>query len=170
MTDPSLYVAGAQAALDNAPRQGLTWRLIPGTIVASTGSSIIVLLDGDDTTPSQAQSLIGTLNTGQRVMVMVVPPQGNYVVGTYGFVFPKSQAGSVSVNVNGTSALVSVTFTQVFEAIPSVCVNMASAPGPSAGWGVRGINVTTTGFQIFLTGTSGTFTILVHWQAEAMTQ
>lgn len=72
---------------ENARRLGLVWRLLPGTVIeAQSPGQVTVLLDGDPAgaPPIPALSLIGALSVGQRVMVMQVPPQGVYVIGSYG--------------------------------------------------------------------------------------
>lgn len=64
---------------------GLLWRLLPATVVGRSGGVTTVLLDGDDTTLSSAQNLLAPAPiAGDRVIVLVVPPQGNYVIGYYG--------------------------------------------------------------------------------------
>lgn len=86
MSDNDLFGTAAEAVYLNAQRNGLTWRLTPGTVLSSDSgllTSISVQLDGDDNSIS-AQSLIGPLLIGARVMVMTVPPQGNYIIGYYG--------------------------------------------------------------------------------------
>jgi hypothetical protein len=69
-----------------AKRLGLTWGLRPGKVVSVTSGTGPynpgVQLDGDDAdTVILTASLVGGLAVGMRVMVMAVPPNGNYVVG-----------------------------------------------------------------------------------------
>lgn len=80
------FAAGADAIYQNAQRAGLTWRLMVGTVVSADTSvtSVDVLMDGDTQDATRTQSLVGGLVAGARVMVMVVPPQGNYIIGFYG--------------------------------------------------------------------------------------
>jgi hypothetical protein len=78
------------------------------------------------------------------------------------------QQGEQPVSVAAaTSALVNITFqVGLFGTRPNVYVNIATAPGVSAGWNGRAINITTSGFSIFLFGPSTTFTNLpVQWTA-----
>lgn len=85
MSDDDLFGVTVAATYANAQRNGLTWRLVPGTVISGgTVTNIPVLLDGDTSDTIRAQSLTGVFNTGDRVMVMVVPPQGNYIIGSYG--------------------------------------------------------------------------------------
>jgi hypothetical protein len=87
--------------------------------------------------------------------------------GTY----PSVQAGSTDITVAAaTSGSATVTFATPFRTAPAVSTNIATAPGTSTGWDSRGINVTTTGFTIFITGPANSFTVPVHWQAQEMTQ
>lgn len=83
--DPATYATTAQAVIDNAQRNGLTWRLVPGTVLSSGGATVSLIIDGDDTQQSLASSLLTPApSVNDRVMVLVVPPQGNYVIGYYG--------------------------------------------------------------------------------------
>jgi hypothetical protein len=83
--DANFFATNADAIYRNAQRAGLTWRLMVGTVASSSSSitSIDVLMDGDTQEITRAQSLVGSVSAGVRVMVMVVPPQGNYIIGFY---------------------------------------------------------------------------------------
>jgi hypothetical protein len=60
---------------------GLTWKLRPATIYPwSSAGGVFAVLDGD-TAKIRVISLIGDLVEEQRVMIAVVPPSGNYVIG-----------------------------------------------------------------------------------------
>lgn len=74
-----------QSVLDNAKRLGLLWQLQPATVTFTSANpmSVIITLDGD-TTPIGACSLIGNLTEDDRVMVLITPPSGNFIIGTYG--------------------------------------------------------------------------------------
>jgi hypothetical protein len=52
-----------------------------------------------------------------------------------------------------------------FPGLPSVHVNLRTAPAASAGWNFRAITVTTTGFTIFGFGASATFSEPIQWSA-----
>lgn len=69
-------VIGAQELLAQAARLGLVWRLRPATVIAGA----MVTFDGD-TTPVAAVSLIGALYPGARVMCIITPPDGTFIVG-----------------------------------------------------------------------------------------
>lgn len=76
----------AQAIAEYADRLGLVWKLRPGSAVSPstddpTGTGVI--LDGD-TEVLNAYSLIGLVGGGERVMCMVVPPSGLYIIGRVG--------------------------------------------------------------------------------------
>lgn len=84
---------------------------------------------------------------------------------------PQMQAGVASVAVVAVaSATQAVVFATPFRAIPAVSTNIDHGTGASSGWGSRAINITTTGFTIFIFGTSSTFTANVYWQAQELTQ
>lgn len=85
---PELVGLGAQAVADNAKRLGLTWTLRPATVAATLdaisnnpNSGIVTVVFDGDTVAVSANSMVGALTSGERVMVMVVPPAGNFVVG-----------------------------------------------------------------------------------------
>lgn len=82
MTSPALPVSELLPALvDKARSLGLTWGLRPAVISNVDGSITKAIYDGD-TTAIRVTSLVGALAPGQRVMVMFVPPAGNYVIGS----------------------------------------------------------------------------------------
>lgn len=74
---------GVSELREQAERLGLTWGLRPATAQAPFSADPTltpVILDGD-TVAISAHSLIGMVPVTARVMVMFVPPSGNYVVG-----------------------------------------------------------------------------------------
>lgn len=81
----------------------------------------------------------------------------------------KEQVGTVSCTATSATAVtVHVDFPVAFAGVPKVFCNMDGAPGATASWTVRAINMSTTGFDIFLRSTTGaavTFTINVSWSA-----
>lgn len=88
--EPTLTQTVSLASVDEliaqARRLGLTWGLRPGLVVDTTAAggpyNPRVQLDGDDESVTiLAPSLVGGVAIGMRVMVMFVPPAGNYVVG-----------------------------------------------------------------------------------------
>lgn len=81
------------------------------------------------------------------------------------------QAGFTNITVTAaTSATLAVVFDRPFAVPPAVAVSINSGAGATAGWGSRAINIVTTGFTIFIFGTSSTFTVPIAWQAQAVTQ
>ena len=84
---------------------------------------------------------------------------------------PQMQAGVVSMIIAiAASATTPVVFAKEFAAAPAVATNIDHGTGASSGWGSRAINVTTTGFTMFLFGSSSSFTANVYWQAQELTQ
>jgi hypothetical protein len=71
--------AQAKAMVQNAQALGLTWTRRPATV--SSDSPVMAIQDGD-TTAIEMATLIGPVYVGQRVYVDIVPPSGNYIVGT----------------------------------------------------------------------------------------
>jgi len=86
MTDeqalPELLAIQAAAVVDRAKSLGLTWTLRPATVstVETSSLSATVIYDGDDV-PVGCVSLIGTAVPTDRVMMLQIPPGGNYVIG-----------------------------------------------------------------------------------------
>lgn len=88
---PPQYVIDAatsavKAAIDNAARLGLVWRIIPGTVVGrgmNDPMATRVVLDGD-TDHGRGISMVGALRAGQRVWCVQVPPAGLYIMGIIG--------------------------------------------------------------------------------------
>lgn len=84
---------------------------------------------------------------------------------------PQMQAGVASLTVAAAASQTqAVVFATPFRAIPAVSTNIDNGTGATAGWGSRAINITTTGFTIFIFGTSSSFTTSVYWQAQELTQ
>lgn len=94
MTSPSLpssdlspnsfLTIGAESVVASADRLGLKWSLRPASVSGGANvTAISLVLDGDGTLVN-AYSLIGPLSSAARVMVMVVPPSGLYVIGYVG--------------------------------------------------------------------------------------
>lgn len=108
--------------IDNAQRAGLVWRLLPATVIdGSSSANVQLIIDGDDQGVSRAMSLIGPVRMNRRVMVMVVPPQGNYIVGTYAdnnttFVDEITRTATVGTFTTTETLLDQITFTAVDDA------------------------------------------------------
>jgi hypothetical protein len=88
--------AAVKAAIDDAARLGLVWRIIPASVVGrgmSDPMATRVVLDGD-TTSGRAVSMVGALRSGQRVWCVQVPPAGLYVMGVIG---PNTAVATTSV-------------------------------------------------------------------------
>jgi hypothetical protein len=82
----TVSLAGVDELVSQAKRLGLTWGLRPGAVtdISSLGAAYNprVQMDGDPLNIAlPTVSLIGGLALGMRVMVMSVPPLGNYLVG-----------------------------------------------------------------------------------------
>lgn len=75
---------------------------------------------------------------------------------TNGFVVPPIKRGSVNVNFTSqTSFTTAVSFGATFPTGPQVTVNINSGDGTTSRWSARAINVTTTGFTLFVYNESG---------------
>lgn len=76
---PELLSVQAQAMVDGAKRLGLTWTLRPATVTANADGPSVVY-DGD-TILVGAVPLNGSAIPGDRVMMLQIPPGGNYIIG-----------------------------------------------------------------------------------------
>jgi hypothetical protein len=93
------------------------------------------------------------------------------VVSTGGVPGGPVQAGVEDVEVVATtSAVQGVVFAVPYATEPTVTTNIPSGAGATANWHSRAINVTTTGFEVFIFGPSSSFVVPVHWQAIPRTQ
>ena len=72
------YAAGTKQLVEDATRLGISWTLRPGSVIIT--DPFKVTFDGDDT-PISAVSLIGVLAPGTRVMGLLIPPGGNFIIG-----------------------------------------------------------------------------------------
>lgn len=107
MSEAEEIGVGIEALVETFRRMGLMWRLLPATVYtddSNTPSSTQIILDGD-TEPTRAISMVGQVPQGARVFVMVVPPQGNYIVGisTGGMRIWKSQLTQANGVLNLTT-------------------------------------------------------------------
>lgn len=104
---PPQYVIDAaasavKAAIDDAARLGLAWRIIPGAVVGRgmvDPMATTIVLDGD-VSSVRAVSMVGALRAGQRAWCVQVPPGGLYIMGIIG---PNVAVPTTSVfTANGT--------------------------------------------------------------------
>jgi hypothetical protein len=86
---PQVLSAQAEAVVERAKSLGLTWTLRPGTVfsVAGNASSLMVTVDGDDV-PIGVVSLIGRVYANDRVMTLLIPPGGNFIIGNLNDLIP----------------------------------------------------------------------------------
>lgn len=85
--------------------------------------------------------------------------------------FPTYQAGYFSISPAASPSFLTstISFTTPFRAPPAMSANLNMAPGPTAGWIIKAINITTTSFQLFASGTASTFTVDASWIAMERT-
>lgn len=122
MSEAEEIGVGVEALVETFRRMGLAWRLLPATVYAdntNTPSSTRITLDGD-AEPTRAISMVGQVPQGARVFVMVVPPQGNYIVGigTGGMRIWKSQLTQADAVLNLTTTPTVVSGTSQTIVVP----------------------------------------------------
>lgn len=163
---PSLIGIGAEALVDNANRLGLTWVLRFGTV--QTSDPLTVIVDGD-TVPVSMVSLVGYLEVGTRVSVLIVSSKVHFVNGLLNADPPATtmQIGSASISfTTQTSFTQAVSFPVAFASTPVVMTNINSGSGSTGSWGSRAISIGTSGFTIFVFGPSATWSnVTVQWAA-----
>lgn len=81
--DVNIVSTGVQALVESANRLGLIWNLRPATVVALVEEQVTVVMDGD-TEVVTTTSLIGPPPIDGRVMVLIVPPAGLFIIGLPG--------------------------------------------------------------------------------------
>jgi hypothetical protein len=181
---PDVFSAGADQIIDLFKRKGLFWKFTLATVsnTAANGVFYDVLtvpatLDGDETIVS-ARSLIGPVSQGARVAIIYVPPTGYYIVGYVnnpGHGFRQTENGTKSVTFTSvTSFTVAISFKHPFATVPVMSVNIASGSGTTAQWHGRAINITNTGFTLFVfvttaTGAGTWVGVGVQWTANEQT-
>jgi len=80
-----LAVAATADAADSPSRLTRDWQLQPATVTSPDAFRPVVVFDGDGvlggvSTPVPVTSLVGYLAADARVMVLRIPPAGNYVI------------------------------------------------------------------------------------------
>jgi hypothetical protein len=78
---PDLISTAVQALVANATRLGLTWHLRPATVRNADGANDVVVVQDGDTTSISATSITGAVAVGERVMCLLIPPSGNFIIG-----------------------------------------------------------------------------------------
>lgn len=148
------------------PNYPVYWpgRSVVTSVNGQVGDADVVVLAGGGTVVAGA----GSVAVPYVVAAALSADGGNGLMlgSDQGLYARAPQTGSVSMTVAsttlGTSAVV---FPRAYSAAPVVMVNFSSGAGPTAGWGSRAINVTATGFSIFIFGTSSSFTVSMQWLA-----
>lgn len=107
MTTPDVVAAAlidARSSLNPEDR----WQLRPATIIVAGTGSVAGRFDGEglngaETVDIPMISLIGYVAIGARVMVMTVPPAGNYVISDLAASTAQSDVDNVSFTNNSTT-------------------------------------------------------------------
>lgn len=154
-SDVAASVTMVQEVVANAARLGLTWKLRPATVfLGGTPPDIRLIMDGDDTAIS-AMSLLGTLTAEDRVMCLIVPPQGVYVIGRINYFPPGLPPGGVYVAGAGLTESPLGTFNVVntdgFIVISANAINLSAAAVAAIGAGpyTAGAGLTNTPANTF---------------------
>lgn len=79
--DPTITLV--QTLIAEAKRLGLVWTLRPATAISGDAETLVVRMDGDGTTDNiTAVNMLGqSVINGARVMALMVPPSGLFVIG-----------------------------------------------------------------------------------------
>jgi len=109
---PDLIGTGVQTLVENARRLGLQWTLRLATVSVVTSPTELTAVYDSDTEPIGMTSLVGMVSPGSRVMVMQVPPAGNFIIGSpvgsvaRQLIFADIAAASGSLALSTTDTLV----------------------------------------------------------------
>ena len=155
------YAAGTKQLVEDATRLGISWTLRPGSVIIT--DPFKVTFDGDDT-PISAVSLIGVLAPGTRVMGLLIPPGGNFIIGfnddsqfadRLGGPVNYSAVGAVGSTVSATYVnMPNLPFVTVEKQFDSTLTNIQFIMTTSI-FSSGGVN-TGVGFGVNLTGGTGT--------------
>jgi hypothetical protein len=116
VTEPEASViAGVTAAAiaERASALGLTWKMRPGEVqvYSDSGKYVNVIIDGD-TLPLGCLNMIGPIQPGSRVNVMILPEGVNYIVGRLDYYAPMTlMATDSSTTSSGATAVELVVLT-----------------------------------------------------------
>lgn len=122
MTTP-LDVAGVEAVQADADRLGLQWQMRTATVLQVVDSTAVLAIYDGDTQPTPMQLIGPRVLAGDRVQVVFVPPEGNYVLGQvlYGpgmKVLTMGRGGGTQVSSTNTAS--EVAFTDYVIDVPLV--------------------------------------------------
>jgi hypothetical protein len=97
-----------QAVQENADRLGLIWKRRPATITSAASGAVTGVLDADSE-PIALIPMVGSVYVGQRVYVDIVPPSGNFIVGSVGSATVGADVARVAAQAlpNGAATLIS---------------------------------------------------------------
>lgn len=129
----STTIVALQSLIQDAKRLGLTWALRPATVSANSAvnsGGIVQIIQDGDTVPMLATNIVSRnrMLIGDRVMSVMVPPGGLYVIGVLG--------GGTGGYIQGEQILVtgSGTFTKGnYPGIRAVDVQVVGSGGGSGG-------------------------------------
>jgi hypothetical protein len=151
---PKLLASQAEAVVERAKSLGLTWTLRPATVSTAPTSSAppSVIYDGD-TVPIGAISLIGTVAVDDRVMMLVIPPGGSYIIGDLNMIPVTTRIDSAS-STSATSV----------EAVALTIDTMVFAPNSAyrVSWGTDQLSSVTNvvAWRVRQAGIAGTIVYL----------
>lgn len=110
---PDIIASAVKQAVDDSRGLGLTWSLRMAT--ALTAVPLTIIYDGDTST-SNAISMIGSIDPNQRVYALLIPPSGNFIVGTNETTLSR---GLIGANTTNNGIVVSTPAGGAETAVPS---------------------------------------------------
>jgi hypothetical protein len=155
---PGIVTSAVEQVLENPRALGLSWSLRMATVLGTT--PLVVVYDGD-TEVVNAISMIGPLAQGARCYVILVPPSGNFVVGTINVTI-----GYLGANVTNTGTGATTPVGGAETAVASA--TWASEPTYSFDDDTI-YKATLTGFLIESTGAGGAVSFLRIRKGSATT-
>lgn len=151
-------LAGITELVRAADRLGLTWGLRPGTVnsIAAPFSAreASVQMDGDTVT-IPVVSLIGDLIVGDRVMVMRVPPSGEYAIGALNRITPAPPASTTPFTEVSTGEHGPVGSETVVLILDSATLKLGTAYRIEVSATIYAASGLTSQFRVRKTGISG---------------
>lgn len=161
------------ALKEDAERLGLIWTRRFGTVITTPSNTTATVLMDSATVSSATITCVSLVpvRVGSRVVVDSIPPAGKFIVGTVLKGIKQEDTGSWScATAAAASATCTISFNTgvTFDAAPTVLLNIISTAGASQFFMSRAINITTTGFTVWIVNVlnaASTTTILGQYHA-----
>lgn len=152
-----IVLAAVNQLKTEASRLGISWNLIPATVATISGSSggewpasNVYVIQDNDTNVSRSMSLIGRVRPGTRVMLMHVPPQGNYIIGSLGDSLRRITDSTRISSRNTAISSNDISLSTATQSVPNTLITVPCVTGTLYydAWGVFDFDETVIGTTV----------------------